>query len=211
MADRKRIGPEEDAILGSWRIFAKRDLETPEEEWDREFYVKVNNRLVHIQDLLRRRPFIEKPGWVEELETLADELEALFGEDDDDAPPDATWSAFLASHPELTARTYLPRLELDDDRVVAAVAAACEQSQAYMKEHHPDIRLRPGASAHSLANVLHGRAPFGLWEPGDACVAPGDVIRVGQCLGRLARDGRILLVSKPYESRRYAPLEVGDA
>lgn len=107
------------------------------------------------------------------------------------------WEAFLRSHPELTEP---PRVgDLHDELLVAAVAEAWRQNQA-------DERLRRhcGVDSHNVTCVLIDVPRFGVRElrPHD-----GDVIRVGQRLSKLAKAGRIMLASKPWESRHYRPIE----
>jgi hypothetical protein len=78
-----------------------------------------------------------------------------------------------------------------DDELVEAVATACSWYTDQKTWHGVWSGCVAGALAGSSSRLDHVR------------VAHGDVIRVGQRLGKLMREGRITLVSKPYESRRY--------
>jgi hypothetical protein len=135
---------------------------------------------------------------------------------DDDAEDTGDWAEFLATHPELLADAEpkpAPRIELDDDAIVLAVAEAARQLQEF-RAAKPLLRDLPvgGIEAWQVADVLIGE-PFGN---GDRAIQPqqGDVIRIGQRLGKLARDGRLRYIMRPsggsYGTKRYAPVETDD-
>lgn len=97
-----------------------------------------------------------------------------------------------------------PRIELgDDDSLLAAVVTAEHRWREWFAEREWAREKDHGITAHDVALVLVGS------EGG--CEGPrprkGDVVRVGQALARLARAGRLRVVSKPYEhgGKRYAP------
>ena len=129
----------------------------------------------------------------ETLSCLSRTVEEYVDGEPDEAEP---WQEFVDAHPELRQG----RLEFTDDDLVAAVAEAKTQWQSQLHSSSGQ-----GIWAASVACVLRGVPVCGL-NPKELRPTQSDVIRVGQRLGRLARQGRIMLVSKPYEGRRYAPL-----
>lgn len=101
------------------------------------------------------------------------------------------------------AHAGVPRLGLDDDEeIVAAVGEAARQWRERRVKQGQEADLRScGASAVCVASVLIGQT---IANSGAVRPVRGDVIRVGQRLGQLAREGRLTLVSKTYEHRKYA-------
>lgn len=122
-------------------------------------------------------------------------LRAMLGKPDDDG-----WTDFLAEHPELTT-TQLNVAGIDDDAIVAAVDQAVENWRIFRAETKTGECVR--ASAHCVALALAGGGP-GIR---DVRVGRGDVISVGRRLGKLAREGRVRIASKSWESTRsYLPI-----
>lgn len=172
------------------------------------FYVHVNDFVAECQADIAKGD--RRPHWLADLEELADELEDEFG-----SHTEATsWDDFLHTHPELTAepeQPILPRLEFDDDDVIEALNVACQQWSEYANEHHrnPDHNY---AWAACVAAVLRCGRAVGRAPAPEERYSHSDVVRVGQALGRLAREGRIRFASEPGQrSRRYAPLAEGGA
>lgn len=125
-------------------------------------------------------------------------LDALEVGDERVAPvaDDAAWREFVREHPELKPE----RLEFTDDAVLAALAKACDEWDSLRKPRRNGWQRR-GAYASCVASILAG----GTAKGDGIRVAHGDVVRVGQRLGKLMREGRITCVSEPYEPRRYVP------
>ncbi len=136
---------------------------------------------------------------VADLQKLVADLDATAARIDEPGP--------LA--PQRTVRErFAPRLDLTDDKkVLAAFAEAERQREKFMTENGRERWDGDGTGASEVARVLAGRTDLWCVPPEDSPrPTQGDVVRVGQVLGRLAREGRIRIVSKKYEhSRRYAP------
>jgi hypothetical protein len=96
---------------------------------------------------------------------------------------------------------------LDDQELVDAVGVATEQWAAWHAERGSGRRTTD-IGAREVARVLAGKKAVN-----DPCpeINHGDVIRIGQRLGKLSREGKIRLASKRWEGRGYAPVEADDA
>ena len=210
MADRKRIRPKEtmwDILLRLNKRQAERLLD--QEDHDEDSYVEANDLLVDCQECVAFRAdetSAPAPDWIGELERLVEDLEREFG----DVVIVDPWVAFLDEHPELTVQPatlapVLPRLELDDERVTAAVEEAFSQSEI---RRHP--KSSPGVRAATVATVLRGGNVYAA-NPPEHQSTQSDCVRVGQTLARLGREGKIAVVNLPYEGPRYVPLEAADA
>jgi hypothetical protein len=113
------------------------------------------------------------------------------------APPDDTWEGFLEEHQELTTSpAQKARLEFSDEELVEALLEAIRR---WNEDKLPKLsrpRMPRDRETHSsdVAKVLANGAE----------VTFGDVVRVGQRLGRLARAGRITRIVEPYSPLRYS-------
>lgn len=123
--------------------------------------------------------------------------------DDGSASSGDEWRSFIGEHPELERE----RLEPTDEELVVALAAAVTERKA--RKYPDDGAARARCVAWALGGTLDIYAYADV--PVELRPSRGDVIRVGQRLGRLAREGRIRLVSKSYEARSYVPSEAVDA
>lgn len=129
------------------------------------------------------------PATAIEVEELCDKLARAAGRLEEVAQ--------RIEQPTVAPPVYAPRLVLDDDdTIVEAVEKASERRS---RDWPRNSRSSPGVWATDVARELIGYDT-------KLRVQDGDAIRVGQHLGRLAREGRIARVSKSYESNRYAPL-----
>jgi hypothetical protein len=91
---------------------------------------------------------------------------------------------------------------IGDDAIVQAIGEAVRQWEEYRAERGYSRHRKEQAMAYDVAYVLAGANSIEGRRP--MKVARGDVIRVGQRLGKLARAGRIKIVSPPSASRCYA-------
>jgi hypothetical protein len=153
--------------------------------------------LMVADDLIRElKAEIQEPGRRAQANLAAERLGL-------NAKSDAKWSGFLSEHPELhdgkTAKQEVPLdvAALDDDAIMRAVDEVVRQWTEY------DGRVKEAVAAYEVACVLAGADSIegrrGLE------VARGDVIRIGQRLGKLKRAGRLMLVGHGFtgEPRRY--------
>ncbi|HEV2643410.1 MAG TPA: hypothetical protein VGT98_11915, partial [Candidatus Elarobacter sp.] len=110
---------------------------------------------------------------------------------------------------DLAERNALPPIRLGaftDKQVLAALKKALREAAAEDKKRGSG-RVDRGVWASCVADALAGKKRFS----GPPNVQPGDVNKVGKCLAKLAREGRVVLVSKSYEPRRYELPEHADA
>jgi hypothetical protein len=121
------------------------------------------------------------------------------------------WDEFLGEHPELTDTptdddkpVALDIAAISDEEIIAAISEAIRQWSAWHEARGNEWRPE-SAYSREVARVLAGQTT----NDDRVLVRDGDVIRVGQRLGALARAGRIRLVSKSYNPRAYAPLDEG--
>lgn len=146
----------------------------------------LDRRVRHLEGLLNGQ-----------LREMKDMLRRLVGDpvpdhDDDDVVPD--WGGFLDDHPELTQPPPLPAFT--DQVLLDALQLAYADRAAYAAErgladHDPRVL------SSDVARALAGGA---TWQDNPATpVRHGDVIRVGQRLGRLERAGRVRRVNKTWE------------
>jgi hypothetical protein len=144
-----------------------------------------------------------RPAAAIELEKLTAELHALVRRIE-------TVDARLRKPPPKPAREkqprYAARLKLDDDDdAVAAVAEARTQYAKWLRGGRKPWPVRAYCVAKVLAGLPAPPKPLPAKQ-----VTHSDVIRVGQQLGRLAREGRIVLVSRS-GSKGYEPVGEADA
>jgi hypothetical protein len=107
--------------------------------------------------------------------------------------------------PARPAIKYVPRLALDNnDAIVAAVAEARTQYAKWLGGNGKPWPARADGVAKVLAGLPAPPKPLPAKQ-----VTHSDVIRVGQRLGKLAREGRITLVSRS-GSKGYEPIGGAD-
>jgi hypothetical protein len=162
-------------------------------------------RISNVQSRLRRCGSLAElqPATAVELEKLTAELQALAGHIE-------TIDARIRE-PARTVKTSripdAPRLNLDDDAIVAAVAESARQWREYRKtlgQNEEEISRNCHVSAHCVGCVLIDQP---VADAREMVPSHSDVIRIGQRLGKLARAGRVNLVSRPHESRYYMPID----
>lgn len=122
---------------------------------------------------------------------------------EEENPPTTTRDDFISAQPGLGEKREwrivpLDVKALDDDTIVRALEDAIRDTAQRIAEygHEPDPDR--GEPAFAVADILAGYND----SHDDVSVSTSDLIRVGQRLGKLAREGRIRLVSK--DPREYA-------
>jgi hypothetical protein len=109
--------------------------------------------------------------------------------------PSEAWEAFINDHPELERKPLL----FTDDELIRALDAAIE-----LWSEHFGRRTSVWSSdvADELADV--GLVPSRGFVLQELRPTHGDVVRVGQALARLTREGRVLRTNRSGESSRWA-------
>jgi hypothetical protein len=149
----------------------------------------------------------ESRAVLESLTRILDELrsmvEILQPEEEAAEGTTADWSTFVAEHPELAQTA---PLRFTDDELVAAVPEAIRQWNEHWTQQ--GLNREPSDftwSCHVAALLAAGHVR--------ASAAKGDVVRVGQGLGRLSRAGLVRRVPLPkwdHAAAQWQPSEGGD-
>ncbi len=105
------------------------------------------------------------------------------------------WLDFIDAHPELTERpSEEARLEFTDEELFTALVEAMRRWDEELQSfNRPRVSHDRGVRSHVVAKVLAG----------EERVTSGDVVRVGQRLGKLTRAGRTTRIVEPYAPLRY--------
>jgi hypothetical protein len=116
----------------------------------------------------------------------------------------AEWVAFLSEHPELERSNEAASLTFTDEELLAALEAThAERTRARERQGRRPRKLSVVGSSQVAETMAAWRA---CRDPEAGPATHGDISRIGQRLGALARQGRVERVLRAGDTTRWQPI-----